>query len=164
MRRQLLLLSKSYLYLFRKSRTKFPADWRNIYFYQAENLKFVCSKKSTCLISLEHELRTRLSGDQGLSTSDLTSQEKEKLLFSFFFLHSSRPTHVQIRTHTYTHAHTPCSTSYSTWYKKKCSLLHCVTSPLPLDLCYVNKLEKKITTRCFSGRLTISVEIILSPP
>ena len=86
--RQLPFLSKSYLYLFRKSGTKFPAAWRNNFFYQAETLKFVGTEKSTCLISLGHELKTRLRVSQGLSPSDLTYQEKGNLLFlslSLFF-------------------------------------------------------------------------------
>ena len=36
---------KSYLYLFRNSGTKFSANWRNKFFYQAENLKFIGTKK-----------------------------------------------------------------------------------------------------------------------
>ena len=40
-------------------------------FYQAKNLKFIGTKKSTCLISLEHKVKTRLSCSLGLSPSDL---------------------------------------------------------------------------------------------
>ena len=82
------------------------------------------------MICQGYELKTRLSGTQGLSHSDLTSQEKEKLFFLFFFLlHSGRPTLVQTRTHT--HTHTPSSISYSTWYKKLLTSASCHTNLNP---------------------------------
>ena len=88
----------------KKSGAKFPADRRIInFFYQAENLKFVGTKKSIGLISLGHEVKTRLSGGQGLSSSDLTSQGKEKLFFLFFFFIGLA--HSLIRTHTHTYSH-----------------------------------------------------------
>ena len=70
-----------------------------------------------------YEVNTRLSGGQGLSPSNLISQEREKLFFPLFLLHSGWPTHIQIRTHT------PNLTSFSTWYKK-CSLLQLVLQML----------------------------------
>ena len=65
------LLYKSYLYLFRKSGTKFPTNWRSTNFLSG--WEFIGTKKFTCLISLVHERKTRLSGNHGLSSSDLTS-------------------------------------------------------------------------------------------
>ena len=88
-RRQLPFLSKSYLYLFRKSGTKFPADWRNIHFYQAENQKFVGTKKSTGLISLWHELKTRFMVARAFHPVIWHLKRNKRLFFPFFSFFTS---------------------------------------------------------------------------
>ena len=92
-------------------------------FYQVENLKFVGTKKSTSLISLGHELKTRLNGGQW---SDISRERKTFLSLFFNSLEEAHPrSNPDTHTHTHTHTHIS-STSYSTWYKKNVHL--CIVS------------------------------------
>ena len=124
--RQLPFHSKSYLYLFRKSGTKFPADWKNIiFFYQGENLKFVGTKKNLPVWSLwGMNLKLDLAAARAFHPVIWHLKRKKNFFpFFFYFPRVSPPTFKS------GHTHTSSSTSYSTWYKKKCSLLRRIKPP-----------------------------------
>ena len=129
------LPQKNNLNLFWKSGCKFPADWRNTFFYQAKNLKFISTKKSTCLICPGHEVKTRHNGIQAFLPNNLISQEKDKLFFLFPSLKSAHTS-----SNPDTHTHTLLVQLYFQHDKRKCSLLHNVTlgfSASFFDLCRI---------------------------
>ena len=77
-----------------------------------------------CLISLGHEVKTRFSGNQDLSPRDLTSQERGKIFFPFFYFTRVSPLTFLSG---FTHTHKPLVQIHIQHDTKKCSLLHSVT-------------------------------------
>ena len=116
----MLLFSKSDLYLFWKSGTKFPADWRNI---NDGNLKFLVLKNLPVWSLWGMNSKPDFVAARTFYPV-IWSQVKEKLLFPFFLIHSARPAHAQIHTHTHTHKHTLLVQLHIQHDTKKCSLLH----------------------------------------